>query len=726
MSYHDEVNLGYIHIVPNWVYANEAARQGATGLTSDDIYKAALQSDNNSLWLLVNNSPVEWVAISGNTILDGYAHNETVDTHYKEFQDFTKHALLAMDGYSLDNTEIEHYVQHSNAIQTILKDLDGYSSTEAEHYVQHSDAIQTILKDLDGYVEISGSPTENFIPVWTNGTNIKANPHMKDNGASAPGTPYIVIGPSGNLPAGYEVLTIKGALGIDPTGLADAGENGQLALFGKSNGCSDRLLMKDIAGKEHIISVTGDLDGYSVTSHDHDTNYAFADTEAEHYAQMSQAVQDIIGGLDGYVSGAGYVTIATELEHYQQHSDAIQSIIKDLDGYGATATTEAEHYNQHSDAIQTIVKDLDGYWNTGSTGSGNCELLIISDDSNKKTYSDSNLKWNQEVLTLSATNFAGDGSSLSNVIDSVARQNWIDTSQQLQDIRDTLIDGYTFADTEAEHYTQHSDAIQTILKSLDGYTSASGYVSVTTELEHYNQHSDAIQSIIKDLDGYASESVEDQRWIDSSQQLQDVRDSLDGYITSIGDGVSESTFQEFKAGQSEINNDIITELDGYASAITEAEHYNQHSDAIQTIIKDLDGYALDGYVTLGNSSFIVDDDGYMFANKAIHTAGGDIYLPTSAVIVDFSLSNSQAVDLSAISSNCAIDFAGGVEGGSYMLYIHQHPTSEVTVTFGEDILFSGGAPPTITATADAIDIISVGYRFGKWFASWIGDFKRTS
>jgi hypothetical protein len=35
---------------------------------------------------------------------------------------------------------------------------------------------------------------------------------------------------------------------------------------------------------------------------------------------------------------------------------------------------------------------------------------------------------------------------------------------------------------------------------------------------------------------------------------------------------------------------ILKDLDGYASDVTVSEHYQQHSEAIQTILKDLDGY----------------------------------------------------------------------------------------------------------------------------------------
>lgn len=51
-----------IHQIHNWEYANAAARTGASGFTSDDVHKIALQLDNNSFWLLTAITPT-WVAI---------------------------------------------------------------------------------------------------------------------------------------------------------------------------------------------------------------------------------------------------------------------------------------------------------------------------------------------------------------------------------------------------------------------------------------------------------------------------------------------------------------------------------------------------------------------------------------------------------------------------------------------------------------------------------------
>lgn len=55
-----------IHQINNWAYADAAARTGASGFTANDLYKIALQEDNNSLWLLTAITPT-WVEISGSS-----------------------------------------------------------------------------------------------------------------------------------------------------------------------------------------------------------------------------------------------------------------------------------------------------------------------------------------------------------------------------------------------------------------------------------------------------------------------------------------------------------------------------------------------------------------------------------------------------------------------------------------------------------------------------------
>lgn len=63
-----------IHTPISFTYANETDRENhspATGpadtLSTDDIYKLALQTDNDSLWILINNSPITWAEVTNVT-----------------------------------------------------------------------------------------------------------------------------------------------------------------------------------------------------------------------------------------------------------------------------------------------------------------------------------------------------------------------------------------------------------------------------------------------------------------------------------------------------------------------------------------------------------------------------------------------------------------------------------------------------------------------------------
>lgn len=64
MSFHSRASLGARHPVHNYEYADSTARLAATGFTSDDIGKVALQLDDLSLWYLSATTPT-WTSFSG-------------------------------------------------------------------------------------------------------------------------------------------------------------------------------------------------------------------------------------------------------------------------------------------------------------------------------------------------------------------------------------------------------------------------------------------------------------------------------------------------------------------------------------------------------------------------------------------------------------------------------------------------------------------------------------
>lgn len=66
-TFHKDLIGADIHVVHAFTYANAAARTGATGLLPADIGKVAKQSDNNTFWVLVSDSPVTWSELTNST-----------------------------------------------------------------------------------------------------------------------------------------------------------------------------------------------------------------------------------------------------------------------------------------------------------------------------------------------------------------------------------------------------------------------------------------------------------------------------------------------------------------------------------------------------------------------------------------------------------------------------------------------------------------------------------
>jgi hypothetical protein len=64
MALHQELSGTEIHTPFAFVYADATARENATGLTSSDVNKLALQEDNHTVWVLTDASGPTWVPVS--------------------------------------------------------------------------------------------------------------------------------------------------------------------------------------------------------------------------------------------------------------------------------------------------------------------------------------------------------------------------------------------------------------------------------------------------------------------------------------------------------------------------------------------------------------------------------------------------------------------------------------------------------------------------------------
>lgn len=63
MTKHSEASL--VHVPYSWMYDDETEREAATGFVSADVGKLARQLDDNSLWMLIDDSPETWIAVGG-------------------------------------------------------------------------------------------------------------------------------------------------------------------------------------------------------------------------------------------------------------------------------------------------------------------------------------------------------------------------------------------------------------------------------------------------------------------------------------------------------------------------------------------------------------------------------------------------------------------------------------------------------------------------------------
>jgi hypothetical protein len=196
---------------------------------------------------------------------------------------------------------------------------------------------------------------------------------------------------------------------------------------------------------------------------------------------------------------------------------------------------------------------------------------------------------------------AADGYGLHSVMD----QRWGDSSQQRQDLRDSA-DGYGLHSVMDQRWGDSSQQRQDLRNAADGYglhsvmvrDAADGYSSDITIIEgdianldslvdqRWGDSSQQRQDLRDAADGYGLHSVMDQRWGDSSQQRQDLRDSADGY------GLH-SVMDQRWGDSSQQRQDLRNALDGYAVFHNLVnERWGDSSQQRQDLRDAADGYGL--------------------------------------------------------------------------------------------------------------------------------------
>ena len=126
--FHRDAPTGDIHQIHQWTYADAAARAAASGFSSSDVGKVALQEDTAAHYILTDDSPITWKLIGDAVAADLTAHlGDTTDAHDASAISVSPSGNLAADD-----------------VQEALLELQGDADTNAtaisNHLADTSDA----------------------------------------------------------------------------------------------------------------------------------------------------------------------------------------------------------------------------------------------------------------------------------------------------------------------------------------------------------------------------------------------------------------------------------------------------------------------------------------------------------------------------------------------------------------------------------------------------------
>ena len=130
-----------IHVPYNWEYADQAAREAATGFVSADVGKLALQTDECTLWILAATTPT-WCAVSGSatTLLD---LTDTPSTYSGQ----SGKAVVVKS--SEDGVEFTDIANVDSALYLIIEARKGSSGT-----INKGEAVFISGYNVGGWIEV--------------------------------------------------------------------------------------------------------------------------------------------------------------------------------------------------------------------------------------------------------------------------------------------------------------------------------------------------------------------------------------------------------------------------------------------------------------------------------------------------------------------------------------------------------------------------------------------
>jgi len=136
MAFHKNLTGSDIHVPYAFSYANSSARTSALGITSLDVGKFARQTDDNSIWMLTNHSPLTWsqVNAAAGGVSDGDKGDITVTS---------SGATWTIDAQSVTYPKI----QNVTATDKILGRVSAGAGTVEE--IDCTSAGRALLDDAD-------------------------------------------------------------------------------------------------------------------------------------------------------------------------------------------------------------------------------------------------------------------------------------------------------------------------------------------------------------------------------------------------------------------------------------------------------------------------------------------------------------------------------------------------------------------------------------------------
>jgi hypothetical protein len=101
MALHKSLAIGDIHIPYQWSYADATARGNATGFVASDVGKLARQLDDNTFWVLTDESPIAWVPFGSTT--DSTAIHKATPAEISAMTEKT--TLVGADVFVIEDSE---------------------------------------------------------------------------------------------------------------------------------------------------------------------------------------------------------------------------------------------------------------------------------------------------------------------------------------------------------------------------------------------------------------------------------------------------------------------------------------------------------------------------------------------------------------------------------------------------------------------------------------------